>query len=389
MRAQVDVSGQALSDDCGVLAAVAVVACSSAAWAAGNTANAPAKVKKIAPQGLGFNKRMARILATKLDLVRNRLARWWGQRGHLCHRPRLACGLLLLSVGAFSGCAWLDTKQRELALRPTASRANETLAELHVRPGDQHLLLPSATVPGDKLALWWLPQPDPLAPTLLYLHGTLRNLYGNAPKIDALRDAGFAIVAVDYRGWGDSTALVPSEASIVADAWQAWGELKRRQPQPGRRVIFGHSMGSAVAVTLASQLHHGSDYGALALESAFTRLPDVAAAAGFWGRVGAALTTLQFDSLAKIGRVDAPVLMLHGSADPTVAVELGRRLRDAAPPGVRWVEIPGGSHSWLHRDAPAVYQQAFRDLQAGLTPPALPAAASGKPANPAAPTKAP
>ena len=50
----------------------------------------------------------------------------------------------------------------------------------------------------------------------------------------------------------------------------------------------------------------------------FTRLPDVAAAAGFWGRIGATLTTLEFDSLAKIGRVDAPVLMLHGSADKTV-----------------------------------------------------------------------
>ena len=352
----------------------------------------------MAPQGLVCNKRMAGILATKPGPVASRPALCWRKWVQSWHTPRLACGVLLLSVGALSGCAWLDTKQRELALRPTASRANETEAALRVRPGDQRLLLPSATAPGDRLAVWWLPQPDPQAPTLLYLHGTLRNLYGNAPKIDALRGAGFAIVAVDYRGWGDSTALVPSEASIVADAWQAWGELKRRQPVPGRRVIFGHSMGSAVAVTLASQLHHGTDYGALALESAFTRLPDVAAVAGFWGRVGAAVTTLQFDSAAKIGRVDAPVLMLHGSADATVAVTLGRRLRDAAPRGVRWVEISGGSHSWLHRDAPAVYQQAFHDLQAGLIPPAVPASTTAKnatpaspaiPATPTTPTKAP
>ena len=330
---------------------------------------------------------MARILATKAGLAAPRLALSWRKWIQPWHTPHLACGMLLLSLSALNGCAWLDVKQRELALRPTASRANETEAVLRVRPGDQRLLLPSATAPGHRLAVWWLPQPDPQAPTLLYLHGTLRNLYGNAPKIDALRDAGFAILAVDYRGWGDSTALVPSEQSIVADAWQAWDELKRRQPLPGRRVIFGHSMGSAVAVTLASQLHHGSDYGALALESAFTRLPDVAAVAGFWGRIGAALTTLAFDSLAKIGRVDGPVLMLHGSADATVPVELGRRLRDAAPPGVRWVEIPNGSHSWLHRDAAAVYQQAFSDLQAGLTPPAAPAATPA--ATPATPTTRP
>lgn len=278
--------------------------------------------------------------------------------------------VLSLCLAALTGCAWLDTQQRRLALRPTPGRPADADSAQRFRAGDERFFVPSA-VPGELVALWWLPQPDPRAPTLLYLHGTLRSLYGNQPKIDALREAGFAILAVDYRGWGDSAAIVPSEASIMADAWLAWGELQRRQPLAGRRVIFGHSMGSAVAVTLASQLKHRSDYGALVLESAFTKLPDVAAAAGVWGRIGAALTTLEFDSLAKIGAVDAPLLMLHGAADQTVAVELGRRLRDAAPPGVllRWVEVPGGSHSRLHSDAPAVYQQAMHDLQATLIPP--------------------
>jgi len=214
--------------------------------------------------------------------------------------------------------------------------------------------------------MWWLPHAQTQAPTLLYLHGTLRNLYGNQPKIDALRDAGFSVLAVEYRGWGDSTAIVPSEDSIVADGRQAFAELRRRQPDPRKRVIYGHSMGGSVAVTLASELHHDRDYGALVLESTFTRMPDVADAAGFWGSVGALVTTLSFDSLARIGRVDAPILMLHGSADHTVPVELGRRLRDAAPPGVQWVEVPGGDHSNLHRDAAALYQQTFRALRERL-----------------------
>jgi hypothetical protein len=218
--------------------------------------------------------------------------------------------------------------------------------------------------------LWWLPQADPHAPTLLYLHGTFRNLYQNGPKIEPLRQAGFAILAVDYRGWGESTPRVPSEETITADAALAWRELVRRQPDPGRRVIYGHSMGGAVAVRLASTLHAGTDYGALMLESTFTRLPDVAAAAGFWGGVVATLTTLDFDALSRIASVDAPLLMLHGSADKTVPVELGRRLRDAARPGVRWVEVPGGSHSRLYSDAPAVYARALHDLIATLPPPA-------------------
>jgi uncharacterized protein len=162
---------------------------------------------------------------------------------------------------------------------------------------------------------------------------------------------------------------VPSEATIVADAWLAWAELVRRQPDAGKRVIFGHSMGGSIAVALASQLRHGADYGALVLESTFTRLPDVAAVAGFWGSIGAVVTTLDFDALAKIGNVDAPVLMLHGADDKTVPIELGRRLRDAARPGVRWIEVPGGSHSRLHSEAPGLYRQAMRDLIGELPPP--------------------
>ena len=315
---------------------------------------------------------------------------------------------LCVALG-LGGCAWLDVKQRQAALRPSPGRPagfepGSAAEQARFRPGDQRwtVQVPPADAPpeagaaavphaetpdGERtkarteaLALWWLPHPDPSAPTLLYLHGTFRNLFQNLPKIDALRDAGFAVLAVDYRGWGDSAAIVPSEASITADAAVAWAEMQRRQPVPQRRLIYGHSMGGAVAVTLASGLHGGRDYAALVLESTFTSLPEVAAAAGFWGRVAGNLTTLQFDSLSRIGRVDAPILMLHGSADTTVRVELGRRLRDAAPPGVRWVEFPGGSHSRLHSQAPEIYRRAFTEFLQSLPAPAPSASPASSPA---------
>jgi pimeloyl-ACP methyl ester carboxylesterase len=293
--------------------------------------------------------------------------------------------LLSIVLMGLPGCAWLGAKQSELALRPTPGRPAGLADDAQLfRPGDLRFKLPLQVKDGvapQELALWWLPHADPHAPVLLYLHGTFRNLYQNLSKIDALRQAGFAIVAVDYRGWGDSTRIVPDEASITADALLAFGELQRRQPDARRRVIFGHSMGGAVAVRLASTLHvatapgngdHG-DYGALVLESTFTRLPDVAAAAGFWGRLAAFFTTLRFDSVSRIGQVDAPILMLHGTADATVPVMLGRNLRDAAlqagRTSVRWVEIPGGTHSQLHTQAPAVYAGAFQDLIAQLPAP--------------------
>ena len=282
-------------------------------------------------------------------------------------RRLLKSGLVAFTVAGclpISGCAWLVDKESQLALRPTPGRpARLAPDEQLFKAGDQRWLVPVTTVDGSvqQLALWWLPQLEAGAPTLLYLHGTFRNLYQNLPKIDALRALGFAVLAVDYRGWGDSTSIMPDEASITADAAVAWAELQRRQPLAALRVVYGHSMGGAVAVRLAAGLQAG-DIGALVLESTFTRMPDVAAAAGWFGRAVSWLTSLEFDSLTRIGHIKAPLLMLHGAADTTVPVVLGRRLRDAAPAGVRWVEIPGGTHSRLHSDAPGLYAEAFRTL---------------------------
>jgi pimeloyl-ACP methyl ester carboxylesterase len=281
-------------------------------------------------------------------------------RGSLWYAWRrwLVCGIAATLVG----CAWLDTKQRELVYRPTPGQPADFKG---LGAGDLDF---TVDVPGvaagstDRVQLWWLPHTDPKAPTLLYLHGTFRNLYQNLRKIEALRTAGFSVLAVEYRGWGGSTPIIPSEATIYADANTGWAELVQRQADPGKRVIFGHSMGSGVAVELASHRHTGVDYGGLILESSFTRLPDVAKAIGVSGTVASWFATQEFDSLSKIGRVDAPILMLHGATDTTVPIALGRRLYEAAPKGTRWVEFPQGTHSGLDLEAPVLYQQAIREM---------------------------
>jgi pimeloyl-ACP methyl ester carboxylesterase len=274
------------------------------------------------------------------------------------------CVTLCLSLLA-SGCAWWDAKERELVYRPAPGRPADFAG---LKAGDQMYTLKvrGEKKPGDgdkpeTLAFWWMPHPDPQAPTLLYLHGTFRSLYKNHPKMEALRDAGVSVLAVDYRGWGDSEPIIPSEESILADADVAWAELVQRQPDPKKRVIFGHSMGGGVAIDLATRKRYRSDYGALIVESTFTSLPDVAASVGAYGVVASWITRQRFYSDQKIARVDAPILMMHGDRDRTVPIELGRKLRDAARPGsVRWVEISGGSHSYLHREAPGIYREAVK-----------------------------
>ena len=265
-------------------------------------------------------------------------------------------------LSALGGCAWWDEKERKLVYRPTPGR----MADFNgLRPSDETYFVNVRGTTGtpEKLQIWWLPHADPSAPTLLYLHGTFRNLFRNYPKIEALREAGFAVVAVDYRGWGESEPIVPSQASILADADVAWTELELRQPEPRKRVIFGHSMGGGVAIDLASRKHYRTDYGALIVESTFTSLPDVAAANGVVGTIGSWITRQKFYSIDKIAQVDAPILMMHGDADQTVPVALGRNLRDAARPGsVHWVEFAGGTHSWLHREFPEKYQEAVKSV---------------------------
>ena len=281
---------------------------------------------------------------------------------------RVVLGLSLLTP-ALSGCAWLDVKQRGWIYRPTPGQLSDWQA---ITPQDEAFWLsrpadaaqPGPGAPAQRLRAIWVPGPDAAAPAVLYLHGTFRNLFQNRAKIAAIQAAGFAVLALAYRGWGESSAVLPSEASIVEDAELAWAELQRRVPQAAARIIFGHSMGSGVAVELALRHRAGPAYGALVLESAMTSMPDIARAQGFWGGVAAWVTTQQFASINKIGQIDAPKWFLTGTADNTVPSRQTERLYAAAH-GPRQLErFDGGSHSGLAQEFPARYRAIWQQVAA-------------------------
>jgi pimeloyl-ACP methyl ester carboxylesterase len=212
----------------------------------------------------------------------------------------------------------------------------------------------------------WIPAGDPAAPSVLYLHGTFRNVFQNRPKIAAIHAAGFSVLAVDYRGWGESTNLLPSEQAIMEDAEVAWSELERRAPQADSRVIFGHSMGSGVAVELALRHRDPLAYGALVVESGMTSMPEMVRDYGVVGVLLAPLVTQQFASIDKIERISAPKWFLSGSADKTVPTQQTQRLYDAAQ-GEKHIEIfEGGSHSGLHREFEQRYLAVWREVATSL-----------------------
>jgi pimeloyl-ACP methyl ester carboxylesterase len=268
--------------------------------------------------------------------------------------------LMLWALIAASGCTWLDTRQRQIIYRPTPSLPHESADSGLGRDDVRFFRQVPSSDQQQRIELWWLPHADPGAPTLLYLHGTFRNLSQNKHKIDALREAGFAVLAVDYRGWGQSTAITPSEQTILQDAQLAWAELTQREPRPDQRVIYGHSMGSGVAVDLASGLATRTDYGALILESAFTSFADIAREAGFWARVLSWFSTERFASIDKIARVQAPVLMIHGQQDRTIPIALGQQLFAAVTAPKQWLAVEKGQHSDLDLVAPELYQAVIR-----------------------------
>jgi uncharacterized protein len=151
---------------------------------------------------------------------------------------------------------------------------------------------------GDRLAGWWLPSKIPHAPTLLYLHGNAGNVSANADQVRRLAGTGLSIFIFDYRGYGESTGGPPRERLVYEDAERAWTYLIReRRIQPSDVVIYGHSMGGAVAIDLASR---HPDAGGLITESTFPSIVDAADGTVFAWLPLRLIVTERFDAASRI-----------------------------------------------------------------------------------------
>jgi uncharacterized protein len=192
------------------------------------------------------------------------------------------------------------------------------------------------TAEGLSLLSWYLPPRDG-HPVIAYLHGNGGHIGYRADRLRWFARNGYGVLMVEYRGYGGNSGT-PSESGLVADGAAALDFLGGEGIAPNRLVIYGESLGSGVALLLAAQ----QEVAGLILEAPFTSVAEVAQY-HYSFIPAAALVRDRFDSLARIGDVKAPILVLHGARDQVVPLRFGRALFDAAPePKELWISREAG-----------------------------------------------
>jgi pimeloyl-ACP methyl ester carboxylesterase len=190
---------------------------------------------------------------------------------------------------------------------------------------------------------WWIRHPKAYG-TVLYCHGNSGNVSSRIGVFRHLRRLRVNILAFDYRGYGRSSGE-PSEQGLFRDARAAYQHLTTAiGEEPQKIILFGHSLGGAVAIDTAQDC----PVAGMVLQSTFTDLRDMARA--IFPQLPLFLVTRNhFRSIAKVNKLSMPKLFIHGTADGTVPIKLGRKLYEQAAEPKEWYEVPHAGHNDVYR----------------------------------------
>ena len=264
---------------------------------------------------------------------------------------------LAAAAAITAGCATLDAKQREWIFQPSdrswgGAQSTEDMQDVWIA------FQSATTGRAERLHSLWMPQQRAGAPVLLYLHGARWNVAGSSGRIRRMHELGFSVLAIDYRGFGKSSAGLPSEATAAEDARAAWQWLAEQHPD-APRYIFGHSLGGAIAIELARSV---DDERGTLVEGTFTSIADVVSTFR-WGWLPVSpLITQRFESVRKVADIGSPLLVVHGSEDTLIQPALGRKLFEAAQEPKQFILVEGGSHHNTNAVGQGQYRQALASL---------------------------
>ncbi|MDY6807131.1 MAG: alpha/beta fold hydrolase [Cyanobacteriota bacterium] len=200
-----------------------------------------------------------------------------------------------------------------------------------------------------KIHGWWCPQEnrEGEAGVVLYLHGSKGNMAAqekswNLDRVAKLYSLGFSVLTIDYRGYGRSDGPFPTEARVYEDAETAWSYLVgEKQVPPGKILVYGHSLGGAIAIHLCQQHPEGAG---LVVESSLSGMKDAAKQRSYNIFPLDLLLHQEFDSINKIKSLEMPVLFIHGTSDRSVPVEMSQKLFEATSARKQLVLIPDAGH---------------------------------------------
>jgi fermentation-respiration switch protein FrsA (DUF1100 family) len=262
-------------------------------------------------------------------------------------RPLRVTAVLLLIAAMCYGAAVLYLVTQETRL---VFQAGRTLGD--ARPAFAYEQVDIPRSDGARQFAWIMrAEQGPDGPWVLFLHGNAATVAAkvNIAHYAELRKLGLNVMAPEYRGFGGLEGL-PTESVLAADAQAAYDYLRTvRQIPASRLVIYGWSLGSAVAVRLASDV----EASAVILEGAPSSMAAIQQQQYPFFPIRLIMRN-PFDSIQRIDRIRAPILFLHSPEDAVIPIAEGRRLYDAAPGDKTFVEVHGG-----HVDATTMDTERF------------------------------
>lgn len=255
-------------------------------------------------------------------------------------------------------CAMMFVAQRRFLYAPDPSRPDPAAAGVSDMRAER-----LCTADGLELLAWYRPPDSEKMPVVVYFHGNAGHIGDRGYKMRPLLDAGVGVLMLSYRGYGGNAGS-PSEEGLYNDGRAAIAFLAARGIGLDRLVIYGESMGSGVAVQIATE----TPPAALILEAPFTSLTKVAFEKVPYIPVPLLIRD-RFDSLSKIGCIQAPLLVIHGERDKTVRVGHGRALLAAANEPKQGMFLADAGHTDLYAYGVA---ERMADFVLGAAAPAEP-----------------
>lgn len=261
---------------------------------------------------------------------------------------KIVLSVLKIVAAVYVGlCAWLFFYQSRMIYFPLGKvQSNPSDAGLAYEP------ISLMTSDGVSLAGWYVPCGNARG-TALMCHGNGGNIGDRLHPIGLFHELGLNVLIFDYRGYGESAGK-PSEEGTYRDAFAAWQYLvEKRNTPPDRIVVFGRSLGGAVAAALAERVTPA----ALILEATFTSIPDMGKNIYPWLPIRL-LSRYRYDTIARLERIRCPALIAHSRDDDMIPFEHGQRLFAAAREPKTFFELTGNHNEGEVLTSPA-YRQAL------------------------------